>query len=90
MLCCLFIFMVENADDDSVETKSSFVGYSGELKPPKVEVSVDVKPNIDEASFHVEVSHVNSCVSELGVNEFDTTHFFSIEYTWKDIGEYLI
>ncbi|KEH19115.1 FAR1 DNA-binding domain protein [Medicago truncatula] len=45
--------MVENADDDDdpVETKSSFVGYSGELKPPTVEVSVDVKSNIDEASF---------------------------------------
>jgi len=76
--------MVDNAADDPVKTKYSFVECSGEFKPPKVEVSVDVKPNIDEAFVHVEASQVNSCVSQLGVNDVDTTHFFSSEDAWKD------
>ena len=82
--------MVENADDDPVETKHSFVDYSGEFKPPEVEASVDVKPNIDETFVHIEASlnvdvlHVNSGVSQLGVNEVDTAHFFSSQVSWKD------
>jgi len=57
--------MVENADDDPVETKPSFVDYSVDIKPPKV-----------EASVKVEHLHVNSGVSELGANKVDTTQFF--------------
>jgi hypothetical protein len=58
--------MVANADDDPVETKHSFVDYSVEIKPHKV-----------EALVKVEVLHVNSSVSELGDNELDTAHFLS-------------
>jgi len=65
--------MVENPDDDPVEIKPSFVDYSFEIKLPKVEASVDVKPNADEAYVKVEALHVNSGVSEFGVNEVDTT-----------------
>ena len=43
MLFCLFIVMVENADDDSVESKPNFVDSSIELKPSQVEASVDTK-----------------------------------------------
>jgi hypothetical protein len=73
--------MVENADDDPVETKQIFVDNSGEVTPSKVEA----KPNIDEASIHVEASlYVDSNVAPLDVNEVDTTQFFSSEVTWKD------
>jgi len=65
--------MIENVDDDPVETKPSFVDYSVEIKPPKVETFVKV-----------EALHVNFGVSELGVNEVDTNQFFSSQNTWKD------
>jgi len=90
MMCCLFIIMVEIADDDPVETKPSSVNYFGEIKLSKVESSVDVKNNTNEAfvyveSFvNVEALHVSSGVSQLGVNKVDTTHFFSSQDTWKD------
>ena len=64
--------MVENADDDAVETKPIFVDNFGDVKPHKVEV----KPNIDEASVHVEASlYVDSGVVPLDANEVDTTNF---------------
>jgi len=90
MMCCLFIVMVEIADDDPVETKSSIVNYIGKIKLPKVEASVDVKNNTNEAfvyveSFvNVEALRVSSSVSQLRVNFVDTTHFFSSQVTWKD------
>jgi len=89
MICCLFIFMVEIADDDPVETKPSFVNYFDEIKSPKVEASVDVKNNTNEAfvyveSFvNVEALHVSSGASQLGVNKVDMTHFFSSQDTRK-------
>jgi hypothetical protein len=82
--------MVENADNEPVEIKPSFVDYSIEIKSSKLEALVDVKPNTDEAFVHVEASenvealHVNSSVSQLGVNEVDTTHFLSSQDTWED------
>jgi len=73
--------MVENAEDDPGETKPNFVEKFGDVKPPKVEV----KPNIDEASVHVEASlHVDSGVLPLHANEVDTTKFFSDDVKWKD------
>ncbi|AES60909.1 hypothetical protein MTR_1g072340 [Medicago truncatula] len=57
--------MVEYTDDDAVETKPIFVDNFGDVKPPKVEV----KPNIDEASVHVEASlYVDSGVVPLDAN----------------------
>jgi len=90
MMCFLFIFMIEIADDDSVETKLSFVNYFGEIKPPKVEALVNVKNNTNEAFVYVEsfvnaeALHVNSGASQLGINKVDMTHFFSRQDTWKD------
>jgi len=73
IMCCLFIVMVENADDDPIETKSIFVDNFGDVKPPNVEV----KPNIDGASIHVEASlYVDSGVFPLDANEVDTAQFF--------------
>jgi len=72
--------MVENVDDDPVETKPSFVDYSREFPVPKVEV----KATINGAFVHVEASYVDSDVAPLDVNEVDTTQFFSTEVTWKD------
>jgi len=70
---CLFIVMVENADDDLEETKPIFVKNSRDVKLPKVEA----KPNIDGAFVHVEASlYVDSSVVPLDANEVDTTHFF--------------
>jgi len=37
VMCCLFIVIVENADDDPDETKPIFVENSGDVKPLKVE-----------------------------------------------------
>jgi len=68
--------MVENADDDLVDRKSSFVDYFVEIKPPKVKTSVKV-----EAPVIVEALHVNSVVSNLRDNEVDTIHFFSSQDT---------
>jgi len=70
-------------------TKHSFVDYSVEIKPHKVEASVDLKSNTNEASVKVEALHVNSGVSELGDNEVDTIQFFSSQDTWKDKDELL-
>jgi hypothetical protein len=56
LLCCLFIVMVENADDDPIETKPNFVDYSVEIKPPKVEASVDVKQIQMKLSFMLKLS----------------------------------
>jgi len=65
--------MVDNAEDDSGETKPNFVEKSGDVKPPKVEA----KPNIDGASVHVEASkYVDSGVLPLQAHEVDTTKFF--------------
>lgn len=73
LVSCLFIFLVENANDDPVETKPIFVDNSGEVTQPKVEA----KPNIDGASVHVEASlYVDSGVVPLDANEVDTTQFF--------------
>jgi len=73
VMCCLFLVMIENANDDPEETKPIFVKNSGDAKPPKVET----KPNIDGASVHVEASlYVDSGVVTLDANEVDTAHFF--------------
>ncbi|AES79250.2 FAR1 DNA-binding domain protein [Medicago truncatula] len=65
--------MVENAEDGLGETKSNFVEKSGDVKHPKVEV----KPNIDGASVHVEASlYVDSGILPLHANEVDTARFF--------------
>ena len=77
--------MVENADDDPVETKLIFVDNFGDVNPPKVEA----KPNIDGASVHVETSlYVDFDVVPLDANEVDTTQFFTclIGYVIKQIG----
>lgn len=82
--------MVEIVDDDPVVTKPSFVNYFSEIKPPKVEASVDVKNNSSEAFVYVEsfvnaeALHVNSGPSQLGINKVDMTNFFSRQDTWKD------
>jgi len=69
--------MVENADDDSFETKLIFVDNFRDVTPPKVEA----KPNIDGASVHVEVSlYVDSGVIPFDANEVDTAQFFSSEF----------
>jgi hypothetical protein len=66
--------MTENAEDVSGETKRNFVQISGDVKPPKVEV----KPNIDGASIHVEASkYVSPGVVPLQAHEVDTARFFS-------------
>jgi hypothetical protein len=57
--------MIDNADDDLVESKSTFVISSGDLKLFKVEALVDADPNIDEAFVHVEASNVNSDVTSI-------------------------
>jgi len=55
------------------ERKPIFIENFGDVIPPKVEV----KPNIDGASVHVEASlYVYSDVVPLDANEVDTTHFF--------------
>jgi hypothetical protein len=73
VMYCLFIVMVENADDDPGETKQILVENSGDVKPTKVEA----KPNIDRASDHVKASlYVDSGIVPLDANEVDTTHFF--------------
>jgi hypothetical protein len=83
MMCCLFIFMVEIVDDDQVATKPSYVNYFGVIKAHKVEASVDVKNNTNEAFVYVEsfvnaeALHVNFGASQLGINKVDMTHFFS-------------
>jgi len=41
------------------------------------------KSKYDETSVRVEASHFNSRTSQFGVNEVDTTHFFSTEDTQK-------
>jgi len=65
--------MVENADDDSGETKPNFVENSEDVKPPKVEA----KPNIGRVFVHVEASlYVDSGVVPLHANEVDTAKFF--------------
>jgi len=77
----LVIVIVENADDDPVETKPIFVDNSGDVTPPKVEA----KPNIDGPYVHVEaLLYVDSTVVPLDANEVDTTQFFSSEVKWKD------
>jgi len=73
VMCCLFILIVENTDDDSGETKSIFVENFGDVKLLKIEA----KPNIDGASVHVEASlYVDSGVVPLDANEVHTDHFF--------------
>ena len=53
VMCFLFIVMIENADDDLVETKPIFVDNFRDVTPFKVEA----KPNIDGASIlYVETS----------------------------------
>jgi len=62
-----------NAEDDPGETKPNFLEKSGDVKPPKIEV----KPNIDGASVHVEASkYVDFGVLPLHANEVDTARFF--------------
>ena len=74
VLSCLILVMVDKAEDDPGETKPNFVKKSGDVKPPKVEV----KPNIDGASVHVEASkYVDSGVLPLHAHEVDTPRFFS-------------
>jgi len=80
VICCLFIVMVENAHDDPIEKKPIFVDNFREFTPPKVEA----KPNIYRASVHVETSYVDSGVAPFGVDEVDTTRFFSSEVKSKD------
>jgi len=54
---------------------------SGDVKPPKVEV----KPNIDGTSVHVEASlYFDFGVLPLHANEVDTVSFFSEDVKWKD------
>ncbi|KEH43260.1 hypothetical protein MTR_1g088955 [Medicago truncatula] len=47
--------MVADADEDPVETKHSFVDYSVEIKPPKVEASVkiEVRQQANMAEFTI-------------------------------------
>jgi len=68
--------MVENADDDPVDPKHSYVDYYVEIKPPKV-----------EASVKAEALCVNSGVSNLRDNEVKTTQFFSSQDAWDDKDE---
>jgi len=78
--------MVENAEDDPVETKPNFVKIFGDVKPPKVVA----KPNIGGASVHVEASkNVDSDVLPLHAHEVDTVRFFSDDVKWKDREELL-
>ncbi|KEH30955.1 hypothetical protein MTR_4g088145 [Medicago truncatula] len=53
--------IIENVNDDLAETKPRFVDYSVEIKSPKVEVSVDVKPNTDDTLVYVEASVPTWC-----------------------------
>jgi hypothetical protein len=72
--------MTENAEDVSGETKRNFVQISGDVKPPKVEV----KPNIDGASVHVEASkYVSPGVVPLQAHEVDTARFFLTTLSFK-------
>jgi len=78
--------MVENTEDIPGETKPNFVEIFGDVKPPKVEV----KPNIDGASVHVEASkYVDSGVLPLHAHEVETARFFSDDVKWKDREELL-
>jgi len=78
IICCLFICMVENAEDDPGDRKPSVVDSV------KVEAPIKV-----EASVKVEASSVNSDVWKLRDNEVDTAHFFSTRDTWKDKDEFI-
>jgi len=84
IICCLFIDMVENADDDPSDRKPSVVDSVKVEAPIKVETSVKV-----EASIKVEASSVNSDVWKLHDNEVDMPHFFSTRGTRKDKDELL-
>jgi hypothetical protein len=53
ILCSLSIVMTEKLVDNYVESKPFDVDSSVELKQPKVDVSVDAKPNIDEVDSGV-------------------------------------
>ena len=72
--------MTENAEDVSGETKRNFVQISGDVKPPKVEV----KPNIDGASVHVEASkYVDSSVLPLHAHKLTRLGFFQTMLSGK-------
>ena len=78
--------MIDNAEDDPGEIKSNFVEKSKDVKPPKVEV----KPNIDGASVHVEASkYVSPGVVPLQAHEVDTARFFSDDIKFQDREELL-
>jgi len=72
--------MVENAEDVPGETKPNFVEITEDVKPPKVEV----KPNIDGVSVHVEASkYVDFRVLPLHAHEVDTLSFFQTTLSGK-------
>lgn len=80
-MSCLILVTIDNAEDDSGETKPNFVEKSRDVKLPKVEA----KPNIDGASVHVEASkYVDFGVVPLQAHEVDTAKFFSDDVKWKD------
>ncbi|KEH16077.1 hypothetical protein MTR_0340s0010 [Medicago truncatula] len=81
------LVIVENTEDVPGETKPNFVEIFEDVKPPKVKA----KPNIDEASVHVEASKYvgDSGVLPLQAHEVDTARFFSDDVKSKDRDELL-